>query len=153
MRRYLVGGNWKCNGTMGFANQFPNEVLKNLVFDNNKVEVVVAPSTIHMTSVQAALAGTNVQVSAQNTSLYGNGAYTGELGTDMLNDCGINWVILGHSERRHVFGETDEVVAQKTKRALEAGLSVMACIGEKLDERESGKTDEVNARQLAAIRK
>lgn len=70
----------------------------------------------------------------------------------MLVDAKVNWAILGHSERRHVFGETDEVVAQKTKRALDHGLSVMACIGEKLDERESGKTDEVNARQLAAIR-
>lgn len=71
----------------------------------------------------------------------------------MLVDAQINWVILGHSERRHVFGETDEVVAQKTKRALSHGLNVMACIGEKLDERESGRTDEVNARQLNAIRK
>ena len=71
----------------------------------------------------------------------------------MLLDHHINWVILGHSERRHVFGETDSVVALKTKLALQAGLSVMACIGEKLDEREASKTDEVNARQLAAIRK
>ncbi len=71
----------------------------------------------------------------------------------MLVDHHINWVILGHSERRHVFGESDAVVALKTKLALQAGLSVMACIGEKLDEREASKTDEVNARQLAAIRK
>jgi triosephosphate isomerase len=71
----------------------------------------------------------------------------------MLVDAKVNWVILGHSERRHIFGETDQVVAQKTKLALNHGLSVMACIGEKLDERESNKTDEVNARQLAAIRK
>ena len=71
----------------------------------------------------------------------------------MAVDAKIPWVILGHSERRHVFGESDEVVAQKTKLALSHGLSVMACIGEKLDERESNKTDEVNSRQLAAIRK
>ena len=71
----------------------------------------------------------------------------------MVKDFGINWAILGHSERRHVFGETDEVVAKKVKFALENGLQVMACIGEKLDERESNKTDEVNARQLMAIRK
>ena len=70
----------------------------------------------------------------------------------MLVDAKIGWVILGHSERRHVLGESDAVVAQKTKLALSHGLSVMACIGEKLDERESNKTDEVNARQLAAIR-
>lgn len=71
----------------------------------------------------------------------------------MLVDAKIGWVILGHSERRHILGESDQVVAQKTKLALSHGLSVMACIGEKLDERESNKTDEVNSRQLAAIRK
>ena len=70
----------------------------------------------------------------------------------MVKDFGINWAILGHSERRHVFGETDVQVAQKVRMALDNGLQVMACIGEKLDERESGRTDEVNARQLAAIR-
>lgn len=153
MRRYLVGGNWKCNGSMNFAQTFTNDVLKTLKFDANKVEVVVAPSTIHMSTVQQQLAGSQVQISAQNTSNYPNGAFTGELGCEMLVDAKVNWVILGHSERRHVFGESDEVVAQKTKRALDHGLSVMACIGEKLDERESGRTDEVNARQLMAIRK
>jgi len=70
----------------------------------------------------------------------------------MLKDAGLNWVILGHSERRHVFGESDQTVASKVKMALDNDLQVMACIGEKLDERESGRTDEVNARQLAAIR-
>jgi triosephosphate isomerase (TIM) len=153
MRRYLVGGNWKCNGTMDFARNFPKDVLKTMNFDANKVDVVVSPSTVHITTVQSGLEGSNVQVSAQNTSLYNNGAYTGELSAQMCADAKINWVILGHSERRHVFGESDEVVAQKTKLALSHGLSVMACIGEKLDERESNKTDEVNARQLAAIRK
>merc|ERR1712060_778739 len=105
-----------------------------------------------MGAAQAAFAGSQVQLSAQNCSLYGNGAYTGETSAAMLKDFGLGWVILGHSERRHVFGETDEVVANKTKIALDNGLSVMACIGEKLDERESGNTDAVNARQLSAIR-
>ena len=121
-------------------------------FSQSKVDVVVAPSMIHMGAAQAALAGSQVQLSAQNCSLYGNGAYTGETSAAMLKDFGLGWVILGHSERRHVFGESDEVVANKTKIALDNGLSVMACIGEKLDERESGNTDAVNARQLSAIR-
>ena len=98
------------------------------------------------------LAGSQVQLSAQNCSLYGNGAYTGETSAQMLKDFGLNWVILGHSERRHVFGESDQDVANKVKVALDNNLSVMACIGEKLDERESGQTDAVNARQLNAIR-
>ena len=151
-RRLLVGGNWKCNGSVDFSRSFPTNVLKTISFDPAKVDVVVAPSFLHINQVQASLAGTNVQVSAQNCSLYGNGAYTGETSAAMLKDFGLGWVILGHSERRHVFGESDQVVAQKVKAALEQDLSVMACIGEKLDERESGNTDAVNARQLAAIR-
>ena len=151
-RRLLVGGNWKCNGSVDFSRSFPTNVLKTISFDPAKVDVVVAPSFLHINQVQASLAGTNVQVSAQNCSLYGNGAYTGETSASMLKDFGLGWVILGHSERRHVFGESDQVVAQKVKAALEQDLSVMACIGEKLDERESGNTDAVNARQLAAIR-
>eukprot|EP00353_Schmidingerella_taraikaensis_P006414 CAMPEP_0185580798 /NCGR_PEP_ID=MMETSP0434-20130131/17841_1 /TAXON_ID=626734 ORGANISM="Favella taraikaensis, Strain Fe Narragansett Bay" /NCGR_SAMPLE_ID=MMETSP0434 /ASSEMBLY_ACC=CAM_ASM_000379 /LENGTH=253 /DNA_ID=CAMNT_0028199165 /DNA_START=17 /DNA_END=778 /DNA_ORIENTATION=+ len=152
MRKLLVGGNWKCNGTADFARTFPTNVLKTLSFNQSKVEVVVAPSTIHIGGAQAALAGSQVQLSAQNCSLYGNGAYTGETSAAMLKDFGLGWVILGHSERRHVFGESDQVVAEKVKVALENDLSVMACIGEKLDEREAGQTDAVNARQLSAIR-
>ena len=152
MRRYLVGGNWKCNGSVDFARTFPQNVLRNLAFDQSRVEVVVAPSFIHLGHVQQALGDSQVQLSAQNLSLYNNGAYTGETSAEMLRDFGVNWAILGHSERRHVFGESDQVVAQKVKQALSHGFSVMACIGEKLDERESGRTDEVNARQLAAIR-
>lgn len=152
LRKLFVGGNWKCNGTVDFSRKFPSEVLKSMAFSQNKVEVVVAPNFLHLGQAQQALAGSQVQLSAQNCSLYGNGAYTGETSAQMIKDFGLNWVILGHSERRHVFGESDEVVAQKVKVAVDNGLSVMACIGEKLDERESGQTDAVNARQLNAIK-
>ena len=152
MRRLIVGGNWKCNGSVDFARTFPTNTLQKMVFNTNKVEVVVAPNFLHLAGAQAALQGSKVQLSAQNCSLYGNGAYTGETSSAMLKDFGLNWVILGHSERRHVFGESDQVVAQKVKAALDSDLSVIACIGEKLDEREAGQTDAVNARQLAAIR-
>ena len=140
MRKFLVGGNWKQNGTLKFATEFPEKVLNKLKFDTNKVEVVVAPTAIHLLTVKQALAQSNVQVSAQNISQYKNGAYTGETSGEMLKDAGVNWVILGHSERRHVFGESDSVVGDKVKVALENNLRVMACIGEKLDEREAGKT-------------
>ena len=152
MRKLLVGGNWKCNGTVDFSRKFPTEVLKTMAFNQQKVEVVVAPTFLHLGAAQSALAGSQVQLSAQNCSLYGNGAYTGETSAAMIKDFGLDWVILGHSERRHVFGESDEVVASKVKVALDQGLQVMACIGEKLDEREAGQTDAVNARQLSAIR-
>ena len=152
MRKLLVGGNWKQNGTLKFANDFSENVLKKIKFDQNKVEVVVAPTGLHLLTAKQALQGSHVQVSAQNISQYKNGAYTGEISGEMLKDAQIPWVILGHSERRHIFGESDAVIGDKVKVALENNLRVMACIGEKLDERESGKTQAVNERQLAAIR-
>lgn len=141
MRRYIVGGNWKSNGTVEFAKSFTTKVLQSIKFDSTKVEVVVAPNFLHLYQVQQALAGTQIQLSVQNTSLYQTGAYTGETAASQVKDFGINWAILGHSKRRRVFGESDEVVAKKTKLALESGLKIIECIGETLDERESGRTD------------
>ena len=94
----------------------------------------------------------NIIVSAQNCSAQGNGAFTGEVSADILVDMGIQWVILGHSERRSLFGESNEVVAKKLKYALEKGLNVILCIGEKLDERENGTTNDVLKAQLDACR-
>jgi triosephosphate isomerase len=119
MRKLLVGGNWKQNGTVKFATEFSQNVLSKIKFDQNKVEVVVAPTALHLLQAKNALSGSNVQVSAQNISQYKNGAYTGETSAEMLKDALINWVILGHSERRHVFGESDAVVADKVKMALD----------------------------------
>ena len=106
MRRYLVGGNWKSNGTMAFAKDFPAKVLNNLKFDPSKVEVVVAPTALHLSTVQAATSN-NVNVATQNLSLTGDGAYTGELSGAMIKDAGISWTLTGHSERRTLYGETD----------------------------------------------
>lgn len=151
MRRFLVGGNWKQNGTSAFAKDFPTKVLNTLKFDTKKVQVVVAPSTIHLPIVLNSVSN-NVEVSAQNISQFGDGAYTGETSAEMLNDLGIKWTILGHSERRHIFGESDKVIGEKVKRAIDKKLNVMACIGETLAQRESGKTEAINTQQLSAIR-
>jgi len=151
MRKYLVGGNWKCNGNMAFAKSFPAEVLNTLKFNPSKVDVVVAPTALHMTTVQGVV-GNGVQVATQNLSLTGDGAFTGELSTAMIKDMGIKWTLTGHSERRTLFGETDAEVAKKTKLALDAGMSVLACIGELKEEREGGITKQINERQLNAIR-
>jgi triosephosphate isomerase len=150
MRRFMVGGNWKCNGTAAFAKSFPAEVLNKLKFDPKKVEVVVAPAFLHVSTVQGATQN-NVNVATQNLSLTGNGAYTGEHSAEMIKDMGIKYTLTGHSERRTLYGETDQDVAVKTKIALDNGFTVLACIGELLEERESGRTKEVNERQLNAI--
>jgi triosephosphate isomerase len=151
MRRFLVGGNWKCNGSLQFARTFPKEVLNSLKFDPSKVEVVVAPTALHVSTVQSVVSN-NVHVATQNLSLTGNGAFTGEMSAEMIKDMGIQWTLTGHSERRSLYGETDQDVAKKTKVALDHGFTVLACIGEKLEEREGGITRQVNERQLNAIR-
>jgi triosephosphate isomerase len=115
------------------------------------IEVIVAPANIHLQLAQDKLAK-NVLLSAQNCSLTGNGAYTGEISADMLMDFNIPYVILGHSERRTLYGEDVDTVGKKVKYAMERGMHVILCIGEKLDERESGKTNEVLFHQLNACK-
>lgn len=123
--------------------------LKDGTLDPN-TEVVVAPPTIYLPYVHQNICGT-VQVAAQNCYKVEKGAFTGETSPEMLKDNGISWVILGHSERRHVFGESNELIGEKTKYALEKGLSLIPCIGEKLDERDAGKTEEVVFKQMKFI--
>jgi len=149
-RNYVIGGNWKSNGDVDFAVQHITEVLNKAEFDTKKVEVVIAPTDIHLTTVKSAV-DKKIQVSAQDVSQYGRGAYTGNVTADQLTDIGIKWTLTGHSERRTLFGETDKDVAVKTKIAIENGMNVMVCIGELLEEREAGKTMDVNARQLQAV--
>lgn len=117
---------------------------------DDKVEVVVAPPAIYLDYTRQAV-NKKIGVAAQNCYKVASGAFTGDNSTAMIKDVGCEWVILGHSERRNVFGESDELVGEKVKHALEAGLQVIPCIGEKLEEREAGKTEEVVYRQMKAI--
>jgi len=150
VRRSLVGGNWKCNNTMQFTQNLISNVVNKLVFDTSRVEVVVAPVNLHLPyaleNVQS-----DVNVSAQNVSLTGMGAYTGETSVEHLQDMGCNWTITGHSERRALFGESDQDVADKTKRAVDMGMNVIACCGETQGERESGNTMNVVSRLVTAL--
>jgi len=125
------------------------EQLNNAKLDGS-TEVVVAPPAIYLLHVQSTLKAPT-QVSAQNCFTAASGAFTGEISPNQLKDAQIHWVILGHSERRSMFGDTDKFVAEKVKAAVEAGLGVIACVGESLEERESNKTKEVVERQLNAI--
>lgn len=114
------------------------------------VEVVVAPAFVHISQTLAALRS-DMAVAAQDCWAKGNGAYTGEISADMLTDMGLRWVILGHSERRHILGESDDFTADKVVAALAKGLNVIYCIGEKLEEREAGNTVSVCTRQMGAL--
>ncbi|XP_019869304.1 triosephosphate isomerase isoform X2 [Aethina tumida] len=147
-RKFVVGGNWKMNGSKSSI----EEILKFLTAGplNDQTEVVVGVPSIYLDFVKQK-APCNVQVAAQNCYKVEKGAFTGEISPAMLKDIGVEWVILGHSERRAIFGESDELVADKVAHALENGLKVIACIGETLQEREAGKTMEVVNRQTKAI--
>ncbi|KAJ3353867.1 triosephosphate isomerase [Allomyces javanicus] len=147
-RQFFVGGNWKMNGTTA-ANEALIETLNGAEVPDN-VDVVVAPPAIYLESVRKALSP-RIAVSAQNCYHAQSGAFTGELAPAMLADLGITWTLQGHSERREYFHESSEFVAKKTKFAIEHGVKVIACIGEKLAEREDGTTFDVCAAQLAPI--
>ncbi|KAK9266500.1 hypothetical protein L1049_003458 [Liquidambar formosana] len=149
--KFFVGGNWKMNGTLASGKELLS-TLTSAKLDPN-VEVVVAPPALHLLGAQQALQGSNIAVAGQNAYHKASGAFTGEISVSQLQDAKIPWVILGHSERRTLFGESDEAVADKTAAALSHSLRVILCVGETLEERESNKTMDVVVRQLEAVRK
>lgn len=148
MRRPLIAGNWKMNTDRATAGSLAAAVAAE-AGKYPAVDLAVCPPSVWLTTVAEAVAGSSVGVGAQNMYFTGNGAYTGELSAAMLVDAGCKYVILGHSERRTLLGETDAMVAKKTLAALAAGLVPIVCVGELLAERESGRTAEVVATQFA----
>ena len=150
-RKYIIGGNWKCNGTLQSVKDLIKGVLNMAEFDQAKLDVVVAPVSIHIASVKALL-NDNIKVACQNVSQTGKGAFTGEISCEQLKDFDVDWVIIGHSERRTLYGETDQIVATKTAQAQETGLNAIVCIGELLEQRENGTTNDVLKTQLSAFK-
>lgn len=146
MRRPIIAGNWKMNKTPSEGAQLVCD-LKPLVKDADCDVVVCVPAT-DIYAVGEALKGSNIHLGAQNVHFAESGAYTGEISADMLKELGVEYVVIGHSERRQYFGETDETVNKRTLTALSKGLIPIVCIGETLEERESGKTEEVLKRQI-----
>jgi len=149
VKSLFVGGNWKCNPTYGDAVKLTQDVYSQLAYDNNKVDVVCAPVALHIPKVMSMLSN-GVMVAAQNCSLTGNGAFTGEHSAKQIKEFGLNWVIIGHSERRSLYLEDNEAVANKTKVALAEGLKVILCIGEKLEDRQNNNTNAILEAQLNA---
>ncbi|KAI6112305.1 Triosephosphate isomerase [Pisolithus croceorrhizus] len=147
-RQFFVGGNFKMNPISRAQKKIIINELNAADLDPN-TEAVIAPPSLYLLPLKDILRS-DIKVSAQNCYCKTSGAYTGEISPAQLADAGIPYVILGHSERRTLFHETSELVAQKTKAALDGGLSVILCVGETLQEREAGKTTQVVENQLQA---
>ncbi|CUV04250.1 unnamed protein product [Cryptosporidium hominis] len=147
-RKYFVGGNFKCNGT--------KESLKTLIdsfkqVESSNSEVYVFPTSLHISLVKEFFGNDHpgvFKIGSQNISCTGNGAFTGEVSCEMLKDMDIDCSLVGHSERRQYYSETDQIVNNKVKKGLENGLKIVLCIGESLSERETGKTNDVIQKQL-----
>ena len=139
MRTPIIAGNWKMNKTPSEAEALISE-LKPLVKEANATVVVCVPA-VDIPAVKKAVSGSKIRVGAQNVHFKASGAYTGELSAAMLKELGVDYVIIGHSERRQYFGETDETVNLRVRTAVEAGLIPIICVGEKKEQREAGYTD------------
>ena len=145
-RRKVIAGNWKMNLTPSEAKAFVASVYEE-VKGKRGCDIVLCVPAIDIPAAVKVAAGKNLKIGAQNVHFAKSGAYTGEVSADMLVDAGVKYVVIGHSERRQYFGETDETVNLRTKAALAAGLIPIVCVGESLEEREKGITEEVVSRQ------
>ncbi|MCD6459803.1 triose-phosphate isomerase [bacterium] len=147
MRKPIMAGNWKMNLSLKESVELVTG-LKRECSGVTDVEIAVCPPFVYLQAVKDVIAGTNIALGAQNMSVQENGAYTGEVSSSMLKDIGCEFVILGHSERRQYFKESDEFINSKIKKALEYGLKPIICVGEKLEEREAGITSDVVTAQI-----
>lgn len=148
MRRPYIAGNWKMNMTPSEGKAFAAELAEAYKKSGADCKIMIGVPFVDLPAVVDAVKGSPIIVAAQNMANHTSGAYTGEVSPLMLKDLGVNTVILGHSERRSYYGETDEIVNSKVLLALSEGMDVDLCVGETLDEREGGKLEEVLSRQL-----
>ena len=146
MRKAIIAGNWKMNKTPDEARALVEELIP-LVADA-ECDVVVCPPFVDLCPVSKAIKGTNIHLGAQNIHWAKSGAFTGEISADMLKKFGVEYAIVGHSERRQYFGETDATVNMRAKAALENDITPIICVGESLEQRERGETDEFVASQV-----
>ena len=151
MRKNIVAGNWKMNTTVPEGIELAKAVVARSSEVPAEVKLIVATPFTHLVPVADVVKGTVVGLSAENCADHAKGAYTGEVSADMLVSAGCEYTILGHSERRQYYGETDAKLVEKTKLALGAGLKVILCVGENLDEREAGKHFDVCEEQIKNV--
>ena len=151
MRRSLVVGNWKMNGSVVMTDDLLTGLKEGVVRSLSAVDVVVCPPFLYIPLAVQMLAGTTIEVGAQNLDIHKPGAYTGEIAAEMLKEQRCGYVIVGHSERRALYGESSDLVAQKVKAAMAAELKPIVCVGETLEERERGETGQVVREQLMRV--
>ena len=149
-RRMLVAANWKMNGSTAANQSLLNGIMQELAIASDN-DVAICPPFVYIADVKNMIADSDLKMGAQNVSHIDSGAFTGEVSASMLRDFACDYVIVGHSERRSLYGETDELVAQKFVAVLKEGMTPILCVGELLDERENGDTKDVIARQLDAV--
>lgn len=151
-RKPFVVGNWKMNGDV-VANEHLFTALRSAIDRPllSQVDIAICPPSLYLGQAAAWLADTDMLLGSQNVAAFRNGAFTGEISAAMLADLGCKWTLIGHSERRALLRETDDDVAAKAERALEQGIGAIVCVGETLEERESGRTAQVIARQVQAV--
>lgn len=147
MRKPIIAGNWKMHKTLSEAKSFVEEV-KGLVPDSSKVDTVICAPALFLERLIEGVQGTDVAVGAQNMHFAESGAFTGEISPVALKDLGVQYVIIGHSERREMFNETDESVNKKTLAAFSHGITPIVCVGESLEQRENGETNELVGGQV-----
>jgi triosephosphate isomerase len=150
MRQILVAGNWKLNGSIGGSGALLESITAGMG-EVGDAEVAVCPPYVYLPLAQAALADSSIGLGAQDVCDQDKGAFTGEVSAPMLVEFGCRYVIVGHSERRSLYGDSDEIVARKFAAATRAGLIPILCVGELLEERENGTTEAVVARQIDAV--
>jgi triosephosphate isomerase len=146
-RKLFIAGNWKMNTTRSSGVDLAKGLV-DTIGSIDTIELAVFPPSVYLADICQAVAGSTIGVGAQNMYFEEKGAFTGEISGEMIKDVGCAYVLLGHSERRHVIGETDELTNKKVLKALADGLKVILAVGELLEEREAGKTKEVNERQI-----
>ncbi len=150
MRRPFVAGNWKMNLNLAEARALVSG-LKARVGGNSPIDLAVCPPFVYLFPIAREIEGSPLKLGAQNLYIQEKGAFTGEIAPAMLKDAGCTYVIIGHSERRHILGETGDMLNKKVRAAQKAGLHVIYCVGEKLDEREMGRTEAVLAGQIDEV--
>ena len=152
IRTKYIAGNWKMHLTKRRASTLARDIVAAADSSDSAVKVAVFPTFVHLDHVRRNIRNSNVVLGAQNCYGKKEGAFTGEISPYMLRDMGVQVVMLGHSERRHIFGETDKMIFEKVKIALRAKIDVMLCVGETLEERQAGQTFEVLVRQLKVLK-